>query len=1032
MEGRLVRNYIVNLGETSGEASSVLKEIIEGIDLGQTTLLNLVQALEEFLTNDDNSLRAKGTNLLSTVLAACSKEQVNSKAVSVLLGFYSDRLTDASCLHELLKGLLALQRFKWFGSSASVKSAESIFASVDMNTLTQATRHVVFQILYGLLENHITSIKTMKEQFVTGYLNIMDGEKDPRNLILAFKSVKIIIDNFDITNQVESLFEVTFCYFPITFKPPPGDPYGITASDLKLALRQCLAATPLFAKHSMPLLLDKLMSTSGNAQLDSLETLAQCIPVYGAESIESHVLELRAALEDELLELPPVEMENIVMSVIIVLVRTLANSEQTDKQVLMEFINQNIQDSMDAFNEAVVPKPRAVGKLLRATASGSTLSNRKVVESIVPFLTDLYGRIEFTAKKNIILETLLDLIEANRELYSIGDSQSNPAGESTPLIAFKDKLFEIYSSALKSSNEHNELRSVGLRGLCAMVLVDQLLSDNEAGVAVQHIDSALFDEISQSISQEALDSLNSIAPLRPYVIRNITLHDVLSVLPDTNVEVSLGQRKKIEKSLKYIESICIEPVLFEAATSSLLQYFEKYTAEARSDGTLPFLVLSTIRAILKTKYSKGHSDISLVLNSLVTHLYSIAISNAIENHQSLLADTNILTEIAKISNLVFRSLDAQEQTLFIEKVFEVFYKGNTNSVVFNIATLGATEFYPLKPSSSLAQTNLSILFTSILCCLRKEVAIPVADVSGFLSELLESAMSSDNLFQRLSLAQCVGSIVNKWTSASDFEGFVKGDINKLREILLHAEDIALRVKALEILQWVSRALVLRTHSAGFQLATDMCGLLNQAQLGKQVANGFETLIGDNEWVLDKSSFCTVRLLHKQRFFNHCLPMILDGFTNSPEGVKENYLIALSQILVSVPKQVLLSSISSLLPLLLSSLNFPEAGLKASTLHTLSILIEETPQLVTEHVSTILPLLLQLTLRESSNSMVVRINALKCLSLVAGKIPYDVLHPYKSQILKELLKPVDDTKRIVRKEAVICRNRWFMLTGPPTQ
>lgn len=37
--------------------------------------------------------------------------------------------------------------------------------------------------------------------------------------------------------EFQDLFDITFCYFPITFTPPPDDPYGITSDDLVLALR---------------------------------------------------------------------------------------------------------------------------------------------------------------------------------------------------------------------------------------------------------------------------------------------------------------------------------------------------------------------------------------------------------------------------------------------------------------------------------------------------------------------------------------------------------------------------------------------------------------------------------------------------------------------------------------------------------------------------------------------------------------------------------------------------------------------------
>ena len=32
------------------------------------------------------------------------------------------------------------------------------------------------------------------------------------------------------------MFNILFCYFPITFRPPPNDKYGINTGDLKAGL----------------------------------------------------------------------------------------------------------------------------------------------------------------------------------------------------------------------------------------------------------------------------------------------------------------------------------------------------------------------------------------------------------------------------------------------------------------------------------------------------------------------------------------------------------------------------------------------------------------------------------------------------------------------------------------------------------------------------------------------------------------------------------------------------------------------------
>ena len=66
---------------------------------------------------------------------------------------------------------------------------------------------------------------------------------------------------------MKALFDSVYNYFPITFRPPPNDPYGITAQDLKDRLQDCISANSLFAPHAVPSLLDKLDSTSPNVKV---------------------------------------------------------------------------------------------------------------------------------------------------------------------------------------------------------------------------------------------------------------------------------------------------------------------------------------------------------------------------------------------------------------------------------------------------------------------------------------------------------------------------------------------------------------------------------------------------------------------------------------------------------------------------------------------------------------------------------------------------------------------------------------------
>lgn len=120
----------------------------------------------------------------------------------------------------------------------------------------------------------------------------------------------------------QKMFDIIFCYFPISFRPPPDDPYGITPEDLKLALRcvslvritprltysqtitfpprrDCMASTPAFAPMATPIFLEKLPPSLGTSKRDVLQSLTACIPVYGSRGVQPFVGDLWDGLKTE-------------------------------------------------------------------------------------------------------------------------------------------------------------------------------------------------------------------------------------------------------------------------------------------------------------------------------------------------------------------------------------------------------------------------------------------------------------------------------------------------------------------------------------------------------------------------------------------------------------------------------------------------------------------------------------------------------------------------------------------------------------
>ncbi|CAJ0898616.1 8281_t:CDS:2, partial [Entrophospora sp. SA101] len=69
----------------------------------------------------------------------------------------------------------------------------------------------------------------------------------------------------------------------------------------------------------------------------------------------------------------------------------------------------------------------------------------------------------------------------------------------TPLISYKDELLEIFSSALLSINEYNELRSIGVNGIYNMILLDKFLSDDEISILLQYYNQIILNELDQEL-----------------------------------------------------------------------------------------------------------------------------------------------------------------------------------------------------------------------------------------------------------------------------------------------------------------------------------------------------------------------------------------------------------------------------------------------------------------------------------------------------------------------------------------------------
>lgn len=326
---------------------------------------------------------------------------------------------------------------------------------------------------------------------------MVEGERDPRCLLLTFALFSQVMHNFPIGHFDEDAFDVMSCYFPITYTQPSNDPYNITRLELAMALEEALTSARDFAPYAIPLFLEKMASDLNNSKIDAFRALARGARVYGAEKIVPYLtafwtcvrletLKPLRGIDEEILSTALPALKEVVLA--------LKESEKFSDEEFIEFINLVVKDLEPAFAKTELGLRKAAVQILVHICCDRT-SYSMVTSKIFPFLLE-----KFASE----VENKSELLTALNEFIGLCEIDWQPLTDQQSILNHCRLL--LASSDLET--RRNAIRTLTtLLKKSGVALTDEEKSDVR-GKLFESLRFEKFDEICASAFEVLISSGN--------------------------------------------------------------------------------------------------------------------------------------------------------------------------------------------------------------------------------------------------------------------------------------------------------------------------------------------------------------------------------------------------------------------------------------------------------------------------------------------------------------------------------------------
>ncbi|XP_023233513.1 MMS19 nucleotide excision repair protein homolog [Centruroides sculpturatus] len=758
-----------------------------------------------YLTNKSYNERLKGIFVLSNFISEISSKLTNRSEVEHLLIFFCDRLKDHhSIIPYVLKGILNLVSNENFPEEQTVTVTKAIFREVHVPSHFHNDRYCVYTILYTLLTKHLKELQTMGSDFVFEFIQVMDGERDPKCLLLALHTLPIIITNFDLGAFIEDLFEVFSCYFPVDFNPPVNDKIGITREDLSLALQKCFLSTYKFSEHSFPLFLEKLDSDLLTSKIDSLNLISLCCQTYKPESVKPFLLPVITAISKQALLTKNNEIQSKLFNTLTNVLQVASSSkEELDDDVVNELMNEIWKECDHLIQDLQSLQLYDAPKILQSTAAASQQCSNWILSKTFPHFLHMFAATTKTTEKQFILELLTQFLRVTKQYADFQD-------ENNPYKKHQRSLVGLYCFSLNMNNE--QLLSSAIKGLKIILSIKDMIGKDYLNPITECILTIAISNKPSTTRTNCIELLSVYSTYYPVEVKEKILphlfHEVAKV-------TSTVETTRLQTLLEFVTAASIHHI----TSSEIISKFLTYLRDLYTENVLQCIANSLLQ--ITKNLVQSPEEIHYLYKSYFEMLQEKVITTYKMKQESFSSAVSDI--LGRVVQIVIQKLDLSLTEILMSYILK------------NLSFL--MNSYDSQHLTASLQYNVAVILRAVFA---NSCNITGISEHHFQTLLMATEKINDEKVHLL-VTQCIAVILNKMDDEAQLTEWSKSITSNLITIL-NEERNSNQEKAAVMWIWITKALLLRGYLQIDYLISHLISWLGHKIIGKIIADGFSTIL----------------------------------------------------------------------------------------------------------------------------------------------------------------------------------------------